>query len=153
MVSDGTIAIAGIPRSGKTTFAQQVAGYTAPAAQIFHTDHLQFLEWSQVSEIAADWFDLETGEKQRIIEGVTVIRALRKWLRSHEKAHEKTHEKARPCEQLYWLGEARMGLSRGQATLARGCATIFSEIRPQLEARGVVVKTPGGVIERWKLVS
>lgn len=133
------LAIGGIPRSGKTVLAGRLRDVFE--VEVMHTDDLVGqCAWSEASEIVSDWF--ETSE-DRIIEGVAVGRGLRKWLAKHP-APEK------PCEQLTWKGEARLRLSKRQGGMAKVCADVLAEIRPELEARGVrVVLDPEDVLERW----
>ena len=129
-----SIAIAGIPRSGKTTMAEELADDLG--FEVLHSDALAGLGWSEASGKAAEWLD----QPDAIVEGVAVIRALRKRLKAVEGA---------PCVRLYWLGETRTKLLPGQATMASGCVTVLEEIRGELEARGVEVVIVDGVIERW----
>ena len=69
------IAIAGVPKAGKTTLAEEIPG------DPFHTDELmKTFTWSGASQEISYWFD----KKQFLIEGVAVPRALRKWLKANE---------------------------------------------------------------------
>jgi adenylate kinase family enzyme len=119
------IAIVGVPRAGKTTLANllsQVTGYP-----ILHTDDLMDLGWSQVSdEVRAR---LAT-EPHLIVEGVAVVRGLRKALAAP----------GAPVEQCIVLSTPRLPLTHGQRVMARGCATMWRAIEPELRWRGVQVE-------------
>ena len=116
------VLVTGIPRSGKTVFAGDGA---------LHADDLvqDGADWSDQSEtIASDWMQ-RSGPWT--IEGVAVVRALRKWMQRNE---------GKPADVVYWLDDPRVPLSLGQKAMARGCRTIWSEVRPELERRGVEVR-------------
>lgn len=118
--------IAGVPRAGKTTLA---AERRAPDSEPRHTDDLIHLGWSGASDVVSTWFYLPG---PWIVEGVAAVRALRKWLRANATSA--------PCDRVVWLGTPRIELSRGQAALAKGCATVWREVRPELLARNVHVE-------------
>jgi len=118
------IVITGGPRTGKTTRANSSSGIVGP---IRHTDSLvQSHDWSEASEAVSFWFD-EPGPW--IVEGVAAVRALRKWLAAHPDG--------KPCDVVLWLDKPVVPRSRGQEIMAKGCATVWNEIRPALEARSV----------------
>ena len=120
-------AIAGIPRSGKTTFANEMQVFTG--AQIFPTDDLiERFRWSEQAIEAAKWFDREGNI---IIEGVTVPRALRKWLENNHTG--------KPCDKLIWMKKAKTPLTKGQTTMAKGCLKVLDEISDELIKRGVEI--------------
>jgi len=116
------IVIAGVPRAGKTTLA-------GPCAR--HTDDLIRMEWHVVSDTVATWLDLPG---PWIVEGVRAVHALRKWLAAHPEG--------KPCDRVVWLGTPRVPLTRGQDVLAKGCLTVWREVRPLLLARNVQVEEP-----------
>lgn len=118
------VAIAGGPRTGKTTFALETFG----ASLVRHTDDLiGSHDWSEASLAASQWFN-EPGVW--CIEGVAVPRALRKWLAANP---------GKPCDRVYWLTKAHTPLSAGQATMAKGCVKVWLEVLPELRLRGVEV--------------
>ncbi len=126
------ILVAGGPRTGKTTFAAGLAdrlGY-----HIRHTDDLiKTHEWSAASLEASRWIDERlpmTGGV--IIEGVAVVRAVRKWLARHPTG--------KPCDRFYWAGRPKVALTSGQATMFSGCRKVLAEILPELRKRGVNVE-------------
>lgn len=92
-----------------------------------HTDVLIGLGWSESSAAAAEWI---AKPGPWIIEGVSVPRALRKWFAANEGA---------PCDVVHWMPIQRVELSKGQTTMALGCITVWSEVLPELVARGVKV--------------
>jgi hypothetical protein len=114
------IAIAGVPKAGKTTHALSLG------TQFRSTDSLIPKGWSEASDEAASWF-----ADDGIVEGVAVPRALRKWLAENPEG--------RPVDEVHWLGVPRHDLTPGQNSMARGCQTIFEEIRPELLKRGVKI--------------
>lgn len=120
------IAIIGPPRAGKTTLANSL-GRTLPCA-ILHADDLIPLGWSAASAELARVLHTTT---YLIVEGVAVVRALRKYLDACT---------CRPVERCIVLERPREYLSRGQLTMARGCTTVLREIEPELVRRGVLVE-------------
>jgi hypothetical protein len=136
------IVIAGVPRAGKTTLANHLESErtgrpcpdnTGPLTingAIVHTDDfIRLYEWSRVSEVVAEYFDIPG---PWIIEGVRAVHALRKWLAAHPKG--------RPCDRIIWLGAPRVALTHGQNVMAKGCRTVWAEVRPLLLARDVHVE-------------
>ena len=114
-------AITGSPKAGKTTIA---------GARALHTDDLKDLHsWSAASEVASSWFDMPGSDL--CVEGVTVPRALRKWLA--------THPEGRPIDELLVLGTPHQPLTPGQQAMAKGINTVLKEIEPELIKRGVKV--------------
>lgn len=121
------IAIAGLPRTGKTTLAERLSaelGYP-----VMHADDLISMGWSEASAELARRM-LSPGPW--IVEGVAVSRALRKALGMTDE---------RPCDQLYFLTELYEPLSPGQAGMGTGCRTVHSEIAAELLRRGVQFAT------------
>lgn len=116
--------IVGGPKTGKTTRA--IAG----GGEIIHTDHFTTAgDFSAQSAKAAEHLGTP-GEWT--MEGVTAVRALRKWLQAHPDG--------KPCDRVVWLDQPRAQLSPGQQSLAKGCATVWRAIAPELRRRGVVVE-------------
>ena len=121
------LVIGGGPRTGKTTLSMQVPS----DVWVFHTDSLiAETDWSGGSERVAELFDRDG---DWVIEGVATVRALRKWLEAHQEG--------KPCDRVVWCAEPFVKRSRGQVVMAKGCETIWAEIHPQLEARGVEILT------------
>lgn len=89
------------------------------------SDDLKDLGWSESSLAASYWFD-EPGVW--LCEGVTMPRALRKWLARNTEGC--------PADLIVWLNEPVVARSRGQHVMALGCATVWEEIRPELVRRG-----------------
>lgn len=117
------IVIAGVPRAGKTTLA-------ATMANVRHTDDLiGKLDWSAASLEVSRWLD---EPPPWVIEGVAVGRALRKWLSFNPVG--------KPCDVAWWFGAPRVPLEPGQATMAKGCVSVWAEIEPALRARGVEIR-------------
>lgn len=123
------ICIIGGPRTGKTTLAGTMSN-------VLHTDDLigQF-DWSGVSEhVAADWL---ARPGPWVIEGVAVVRALRKWLAANAEGV--------PCERVIVLAKPLVEISKRQASMAKGHEKVWQEVKPLLLARGVAVQeSPAG---------
>lgn len=122
-MTDERIAICGGPRAGKTTF---VAKHWPDAR---HTDDVMHLGWSEASAEVSTWFD-EPGPW--CVEGVAVVRALRKWLaRSPE---------GKPCDRLIMCVYIGSDVSKGQDAMRKGVDSVMREIGGELQRRGVVVQ-------------
>jgi dephospho-CoA kinase len=115
--------IGGGPRTGKTTLANGLGG------NVRHADDTIGMGWSESSEEVSRWLD-EPGDQT--IEGVQAARALRKWLVRNPEG--------KPCDEVVWLSNPKVGRSSGQETMAKGCEKVFSEIEPELKRRGVTVR-------------
>lgn len=122
------IAIAGGPRTGKTTFAAKLddGGY---GKHVYHTDSVKDEDWSQASLIASRWFDEVDGPL--IVEGVRVPHALRKWLDKHKDDGQK------PVDVVYLLEEPQVAQTARQRGMSAGARTVFYDILDELRARGV----------------
>ena len=97
------IAIAGGPKSGKTTLSNLARDH-----HVVHTDDYRD-SWDTAPEDAMK--DLE-GHDKWIIEGIQVGRCLRKGLKP---------------DIVIWSGEPRKALSPGQKVMSKGCKTIFHD--------------------------
>lgn len=148
------ICITGGPRTGKTTLARELghghsvgcaaferrrgfvtdADCNCPLAQLVrHTDNLiGHVDWfAASSEVAERWLP-EPGPW--IIEGVAVSRALRKWRDRHPGERP-------PVDRVIYLSEPHEALSKGQAAMAKGVATVHAEIEPWLNEHGITTET------------
>ncbi len=120
------VVIAGGPRSGKSTLAQNIS--RGGRIRVRGTDELLALDWHDSSLVASSWFEYPG---PWICEGVAMPRALRKWLaRNPNEA---------PADLIVWANEAASPRVPGQESMAKGCATVWREILPELERRGVRV--------------
>ncbi len=119
------IVIVGGPSTGKSTLAHRL---TAPE-RVRCTDELVgVLEWSEASAEVARWFD-EPGPY--VIEGVATARALRKWLAAHPDASLDAV--------IVLTGRPFAELSKGQAAMSKGVATVWNEIVVDVLKRGIRV--------------
>lgn len=117
------LAIAGVPRAGKTTKGRKVG---VALGSVRHTDDINDLEWSKQSETVAGWFS-EGG----VVEGMTVPRALRKWLAANPEG--------KPVDEVVFMQKPHIELNEGQDRMGKGAKTIMDEITPELRRRGVEV--------------
>lgn len=119
------VVICGAPRAGKTTTA--IAMHTH-GCWLYHLDSLvEKHRWSEQSDAAAKYL---TEPGPYIIEGCAAVRALRKaLLRSND----------RPCDAIARMTTPKLELTKGQETLRKGEAKIWSEIEGTLIARGVLI--------------
>lgn len=104
------VAIAGVPRSGKTTGIAFTAEVDDDGRRIIHTD-----DWKQPR---CNWADAPAlviaacQDSRFLVEGVQVGRCLRKGL---------------VVDAVVWMAEPLVELDKGQATMAKGCKTIFDD--------------------------
>lgn len=128
--------IIGGPKVGKTTYSRTMPG------PVRHTDDIigSFGDdgWSKESEAVAGWFDLPG---PWTVEGVTTARALRKWLAAHPTG--------KPCDVVVWLDRPDVEPTKGQDAMAKSVRTVFAEILPELERRGVRVVDPEWTTQGW----
>lgn len=122
--------IIGPPRAGKTTLALELG--RATGLPVLHTDDLIDLGWSEASEAVARSL---TTTPNLIVEGVAVVRALRKVLATMPAGYV-------PVERCIALEWPRERLTSGQRAMAAGCATMWREVEPELVRRGVLVERP-----------
>ena len=130
------LCIIGGPKTGKTTLAAELAASPGPLAvgtagsafRVRCSDEAMHLGWSEASAEVALWLD---NAGPWIVEGVAVPRALRKWLAAHAEG--------KPCDIVLVLTTAHVELSKGQAAMGKGVATVWAEVLPELRRRGVEV--------------
>lgn len=118
------ILIAGCCNAGKTTLSNMFNVIT------LHTDDVNDLEWSEQSEEVSGWFD---DTDSWIIEGMTVPRALRKWLLRNEDLD------CAPADILIWLNNPKQQLTDKQKDLSEGADKVMNEIFDDLIDRGVEI--------------
>jgi len=100
------LAIAGGPKSGKTTLALAIGD----GRRILHGDSWMGEDWSETSRLiagAANCLD-----EPFIVEGVQVPRALRKGMKA---------------DAVIWLDRPHQQLTPGQESMAKGCKTVLRE--------------------------
>jgi hypothetical protein len=137
------IVICGGPRTGKTTLARDLYRGAVPgfadhglisSDAIHHTDTvmgISGMDWSGASRfVAYEWFTLPG---PWIIEGVAVSRALRKWREAHPG-------EPPPVDRVIRLTTPHVELTRGQAAMDKGEATVWAEIEDWLLESGVEVE-------------
>jgi adenylate kinase family enzyme len=120
------ILVAGGPRVGKTTLAAELGREHGIDPR--HTDDLIGVrEWSEASDVVARWIG---NEDPWIIEGVAVVRGLRKWLAVHS---------GKPADLIYIGEQPHEPLTPRQLGMARGHATMWDSVYLQLRQRGMQV--------------
>lgn len=123
------IAIVGGPRVGKTTLSEELG--MKLGVDPLHTDDLiDTHAWSDASTAVAAWFDRPG---PWVIEGVAVVRALRKWLEAHPEGL--------PVDALYFSATPRVQLTVQQAVMSRGHNTVWLAVRGELARRGLPITT------------
>lgn len=125
------IVFTGGPKTGKSSLAEAAsARFGGP---ILHTDALiGKLAWGEDSAEVARWFDEQN--PPWIIEGVTAVRALRKWLAHHPDRSE------RPADVVVWCGEPKIERFAGAKAMAAGIEKIWNVVALELTARGVPIE-------------
>lgn len=119
--------VVGGPGVGKTTLSNMIA--EQDGVPIRHTDDLiPEHEWSTASEKVAAWFD---ADGPWIIEGVAVVRALRKWMATNA---------GKPADLVLLGMTPKRKLTPGQRTMTKGHETVWREVRGELAKRGVEVR-------------
>lgn len=126
------ILIAGGPSTGKSTLAKKLSEKYKNVPVRCTDGIIHQFSWSEASQEVATWFDQTT---DFLIEGTIVVRALRKWLKQTPTIHTK------PCDIVYWGAEPFVQLEPRQITLLMGCETIWNEIKNEVRARGVEIRT------------
>lgn len=124
------IVIAGGPRAGKSTLASKL---NDGRYRIHDGEELRGADWSTGSLQASSWLD-EPGPW--ICENVAMARALRKWL---------ARNPTRPvsADLIVHIGFQVAERVPGQAAMAKGCDTVWREIRPELMRRGArILESP-----------
>lgn len=124
--------IVGGPGSPKDAVADRLAA--AHGLPIRKTDSLRQAgaEWSDQSEAIAAWL-AEPGAD--VIVGSRAVHGIRKWLRAHPGA---------PAATIVFVeSDPAAELSPGQRSLASGIRKVWTEIAPELTARGAAIVTEG----------
>ena len=124
------VCIAGGPMTGKTTLARKMALSLAGVA-VRHTDDLIVgHSWGEMSDLVCGWLS-EPGPW--VIEGVAVVRGLRKWLRENETG--------RPCDRFIFMRHQLGDPNGGQKRMSMQCEAIWTDIGGDLTLidRGVEV--------------
>ncbi len=103
------VAIAGAPKTGKTTLAKLITDRA-----VFHSDDLltEGMPWSgQSADLAAN---MNVKEGKFVVEGMTVPRALRKGMK---------------VDAVIWLNTPKVDQTKGQVTMGKAARTVFNEWR------------------------
>ncbi len=117
------VLILGGPKTGKSTRAQ---GMGTP---VLNTDHLRDRGWGEDSAEVAQWMN-KPGSW--VIEGTAVVRGLRKWMTQNPDARLDGVE-------IVALNRPYGMRSEGQERMAKGCDTIWGQIRADAVRRGARV--------------
>lgn len=127
------VVIGGGPRTGKTTAS---FGYPQP---VRHTDHLISADKDHSLDTQAALVQPWLADRDPwVIEGATAFHALRYWLRAHR--HQPGGDTARPADLVIYLRAPLVRTTLEQDVMAKGIATVWRQIRPELERRGVRVQ-------------
>ena len=122
------ICVTGAVKAGKTFVANKLQ-QNDQGLPILCTDELiGKMDWSAESEEVAKWLDRPDSF---ILEGATVVRALRKWLASHPTG--------KPCDKVIYLRMPQVTIEKAQVSSSKAQMTIWSQITGELKHRGVEV--------------
>ena len=111
------VVVMGWPKSGKSAYASVIGSQLGLRPRA--TDELKDLPWSRQSEVVCEWLD-EDGPW--IIEGVVVVRALRKW-------KERNPGEAPPVDEIIVMPKpALQDLTEPQIIMGKGHDTILLEL-------------------------
>jgi len=117
------IFVTGWPMCGKSTFSESF-----DHDDVRHTDDFSDFEWHEQSDLVYQWIE---NREIRVIEGVVLPRAIRKWLDENSIG--------RPCDYLIWMCHPKRELSYGQKRMGLALDTVMNEIYIELLQRGVDV--------------
>lgn len=121
------IVVAGVPRAGKTTLSARASERFKIALK--SSDSLiEENSWGSDSDRVSEWLD---APGDWIIEGVAAPRALRKWLAANP-------DRALDAA-VVWMGSPQAKQNKGQAAMGKACSTVWREVLPELNRRGVKV--------------
>lgn len=132
------IVICGVPKAGKTTLAASMGRPT------FHTDdHIALGRERQIEHAAgALLYHYPDTIKDEVYEGVYMAHALR-YIFEHY-----LDLKVLPCDRVIWMPEPRVPYTlKGQHAMAKGVATVWGQVEPELRRRGVAVELGGLALE------
>lgn len=128
------IAICGAPRCGKSTFASKLARelgidlFSTGKKALVATDNFIGVGWDNVPKCVMerlveldDW----------VLEGTQATRVLRHWYR--------TAPETLRLDRVYFFDRPWVVRNGGQNAMAKGVATIWREVRPELQRRGVPI--------------
>jgi hypothetical protein len=113
------IAIAGGPRTGKSSLASAVSD-----RPVLHTDSLMQENWEDVPLIVQKRLE---GQASFVVEGVQVPRSLRKGL---------------VVDAVVWMSRPKVPLTVGQGVMTKAVATVFEEWRSISDGRVPVIMEP-----------
>jgi SPP1 gp7 family putative phage head morphogenesis protein len=129
------IVIAGGPRTGKTTAAIKLAEKLS--IPLRHTDDLiSRMPWREASAEVAKWFD---NPGPWIIEGVTVVRAIRKWLANNKGLNF-------PAYVIRFVN-SKVSQTTGQKVMHKGEETVWKTVEGHLSGMGLIVDSTR--LDRW----
>lgn len=121
------VVILGGPRTGKSSLAARAGeryGLPVRSADVL----VGHVPWGEDSAEVARWFD-EPG--RWVIEGVSTVRAVRKWLANNP-------DKPFPAAVL-WLSQPLVAVTKGQQSMAKGVLTVWTQTLPELLRRGATI--------------
>lgn len=121
------ILICGGPRTGKSTLAVRLG--ERHGLEVRHGDSIiSDFDWSGASQEVSTWID---DSKEWVIEGVVLVRALRKWLAQNPG-------RSLDATVVYFERNIQVQTPKQEA-MSKGIHTVWLEILPDLVSRGVDV--------------
>jgi hypothetical protein len=135
-----SVCIIGGPKTGKSTYSDELREKLfpgSPASLVIHSDDfIDQFDWSGVSKHLSEL--MESQPLPWIMEGVAVVRALRKWLVGAE-AQGLKGSMTRPCDVILVMNDPLTNLTSGQNSMRKSCDTVWWEIEARLQSRAVTV--------------
>lgn len=131
------VAVCGGPRTGKTTYATNLAKelgvYLASTGKrtldpLLSTDNFMNVGWDNVPNLVIEALQ---DKEDFVLEGTQATRVLRRWYHRDPDGPR--------LDRVIYFDRPWVTRNGGQEAMAKGVATIFREIRPLLEDLGVPI--------------
>lgn len=122
------IIIAGGPKTGKTQLAAKLVRQVGAQKPMCTDTLIKNHDWETISDRVSEWFDLSA---PWVVEGVITPHALEKWFVRNPIG--------KPADVVLWLPEVRAPQTPRQASMTKGCFTVWQRVIPMLRAVECVI--------------